>query len=189
MLAEYLQKYSAKREIAAIGEVGLDFYNGRKTEPLQRKAFTAQIRLAKKYNLPLLLHIRKAHDEALSLLRQENFASCGRGGIVHAYSGSMQQAEHYIKMGFLFGIGGSITYPRAKKLRLIAKELPRQSIVLETDSPDMPPLGCLRGANTPARLAEIAAVLAELRGESRGETAGYTTSNAVRLFQLPQYSS
>lgn len=160
----------------AIGEIGLDFYIHNYNQKNQEYFFAAQLKLAHDNDLPVLLHIRKAHDTVLKHLRQQKV----RGGIAHAFNGSTQQAEEFIKLGFKLGFGGAMTYPRATKLRELARTLPLDSIVLETDAPDMPPAFLERGQpNKPAYLPLIAQTLAELRGVSLEEIAHITTENAL----------
>jgi TatD DNase family protein len=162
----------------AIGEIGLDFYLPDHNKPAQKTLFKQQLEIAQTHKLPVLLHIRKAHDDALKLLRETRVS----GGIVHAFNGSLQQAENYIKLGFLFGIGGAITHPRATKLRQRVKDLPLSSLALETDSPDMP-LFERPGRNSPTYLPEILSCLAELRNESIGRIAQVTTHNVQHLWK------
>jgi TatD DNase family protein len=124
--------------------------------------------------LPVLLHCRKSSDELLKHLRQIKLP----GGIAHAFNGSAQQAAEFIKLGFKLGFGGAFTWPRANHLRRLAAELPLESIVLETDSPDMPPVWVGRGRNAPGELPRIAAELAQLRGMTVEDIATATTRNA-----------
>ncbi|TQV71460.1 TatD family deoxyribonuclease [Aliikangiella marina] len=167
--------------ISAIGEIGLDFYEADSNRSEQLKYFRAQIALAKDAKLPLVLHVRKAHDEVLSELRKINFAE---GGIVHAYSGSENQAERYIDLGFKLGFGGAMTFTRALKIRRLAASLPLESIVLETDAPDMPPATCKAPFNTPLHLFDNFTCLVELREESASEIAKQTTENVYSVLNI-----
>lgn len=162
----------------AVGEIGLDFFGSRQGKVAQIALFEAQVKLAEKFELPLILHVRKAHDDVLKILRQSNL----KGGIVHAFNGSMQQAEHYQRLGFLFGVGGALTYPRAQKLQKLFRDLPLKSIVLETDSPDMPLAGHQGERNSPAMIPTVLNHLAEIRHESEIRLAAATTDNCKRLF-------
>lgn len=166
----------------AIGEIGLDFYQP--TSSAEKKAqlnlFEAQLDLAQQVGLPVILHVRKAHDEVLKLLRQKQL----KGGIVHAFSGSLQQAEIYAGLGFLVGIGGALTYPRAQRLQKLFKTLPLTQIVLETDAPDMPLCGQQGQRNTPENLSLILDTLAELRQETKQQVAAVTTDNCRQLFAI-----
>ena len=125
----------------------------------------------------ILLHVRRAVDPVLKQLRRHRV----RGGIAHAFNGSRQQADEFIKLGFALGFGGAMTFSGSTRIRALAAELPLESIVLETDAPDIPPAWLNGGRNAPAELPRIAAVLAELRGLTCSEVALATSSNAQRL--------
>ena len=171
VLREYLQ---AGRPFA-VGEIGLDFFVENFNREAQEIYFVAQLKLARQFELPVLLHVRKAQDTVLKHLRQHKV----RGGIAHAFNGSPQQAAEFIKLGFKLGFGGAMTYPRATKLRELARTLPLDSIVLETDAPDMPPAFLSRGQpNRPSYLPRIAETLAELRQIPVAEIARITSANA-----------
>lgn len=165
----------------AIGEIGLDFFLNGHDKEAQTALFEAQINLAVQRQLPVILHVRKAHDEVLKVLRQ---AKELKGGIVHAFNGSMQQAEFYMQQGFLFGVGGAVTYPRAQKLQRLFTDLPLSSIVLETDAPDMPLAGYQGERNSPEMIPQVLEKLAELRDESARDIAETTTSNCLKLLKL-----
>lgn len=167
--------------ISAIGEIGLDFYEANSDKDKQFEYFRAQVGIAKDAKLPLVMHVRKAHDEVLSELRKVNFAE---GGIVHAYSGSENQAERYIDMGFKLGFGGAMTFTRALKIRRMAANLPLESIVIETDAPDMPPSTCKAAFNTPLHLFDNFKCLVDLRTESASEIAKQTTENAYSVLKV-----
>lgn len=173
---ESLRVMAESEQPVAIGEIGLDFFVEGYDRERQLYFFTEQLKLAKALGLPVILHVRKAVDDILKYLRQYKLA----GGIAHAFNGSRQQAEEFIKLGFKLGFGGAMTYPRALKLRELAASLPLDSIVLETDAPDIAPewLGH-RGRNAPHQLAKIAEVLAQLRGLDVAEVAEMTTKNAL----------
>ena len=158
----------------AIGEIGLDFFIDHFDRARQEHFFIEQLKLAKEFDLPVLLHIRRAQDVILKHLRQYKVM----GGIAHAFNGSRQQADEFIKLGFKLGFGGAMTYSRATKLRELAATLPLESIVLETDAPDIPPDFLERGQpNKPEYIARIAQTLAELRGMDIEEIARITTEN------------
>jgi TatD DNase family protein len=167
--------------VAAIGEIGLDFYKSDTNRELQLKYFTAQVSIAKEAHLPVVLHVRKAHDEVLLQLKKLNYAN---GGIVHAFNGSEVQAERYMNMGFKLGFGGAMTFPRAAKLHRLASNLPLESIVLETDAPDMPPVTCKGPYNTPLHLFDNFKSLVSLRKESAEVIAKQTTLNAMAALNL-----
>ena len=143
--------------------------------------FDAQLQLAKTYKLPVIIHARKAHDMILKHLRTTPLL---QGGIIHAFSGSEQQARQYLERGFKLGVGGGVTYTRARKTRHLAAILPLESLVLETDAPDMPLSGCQGQRNTPLKLPVIAETIAQLRKESVEAIAEQTTLNAQQLFHI-----
>ncbi|MDO9010249.1 MAG: TatD family hydrolase [Gallionella sp.] len=182
-----LRDYLRDGQPVAIGEIGLDFYIEHYDHAQQEYFFVEQLKLAREFDLPVLLHIRRAQDTVLKHLRRfygSNNAPSNRlrAGIAHAFSGSRQQADEFIKLGFSLGFGGAMTYPRATRLRELAATLPLSSIVLETDAPDMPPAFIERGSpNKPEYLQRIAETLAELRGISAEEIAQATTENALAV--------
>ena len=163
----------------AIGEIGLDFFVPDYDRERQEFYFSEQLKIAREFDLPVLLHIRRAQDAVLKLLRQFRPV----GGIAHAFSGSRQQAEEFIKLGFKLGFGGAMTYDCATKLRELAATLPLDSIVLETDAPDMPPAFIGKARNSPEYLPRIAGILAELRGMTVAEVAAATTVNARAILK------
>lgn len=173
-----LRKFIEYNQIIAIGEIGLDFFVENFDQEKQEYYFAAQLKLAQEFDLPVLLHIRKAQDTILKHLRRTPV----RGGIAHAFNGSPQQAEEFIKLGFKLGFGGAMTYPRATRLRGLAATLPLDSIVLETDAPDIPPEFLPRGQpNRPSYLPRIAATLAELRNLPLAEIARISSANALAV--------
>ena len=173
-----LHDYLALPATVAVGEIGLDFFVADYDRQKQEFYFAAQLKLAREFDLPALLHIRRAPDIVLKHLRQARV----RGGIAHAFNGSMQQAQAFIRLGFKLGFGGAMTYTRATRLRELAATLPLESIVLETDAPDIPPSFLQSGqANKPEYLPRIAQTLAELRGISLEEVSKATTENALSV--------
>lgn len=164
----------------AVGEVGLDYFIPDLDPETQEFYFIEQLKIAKKFDLPVLLHIRRANDQALKNLRRYKV----KGGIAHAFNGSVQQAGEFIKLGFKLGFGGAMTYPRALNLRRLAAELPLETIVLETDAPDIPPVFAHKQRNQPGYLPDIAKILAELRGLSPEEIASATTANASQVLGI-----
>lgn len=158
----------------AIGEIGLDLFVPGLDLARQEFFYVEQLKLAREQDLPVLLHSRRAVDPVLKHLRRIRV----RGGIAHAFSGSRQQAEAFLQLGFKLGFGGAFTWERATRLRSLARELPLEAIVLETDSPDIPPAWVGRARNEPAELPRIAETLAELRGIAVDEVARVTSANA-----------
>jgi TatD DNase family protein len=187
-----LQQYRHDPRLVAVGEIGLDLFVPELcVSPMrerQQHFYVAQLKLARKYGLPVLLHVRRSVDQVLKGLRE--VARSDWHGIAHAFNGSTQQAQSFIDLGFKLGFGGAVTYERAMQLRRLATCLPLASIVLETDAPDMPPhwlyktmqereAGEVQGVNSPAELPRIGAELASLRGISLAELAAATTRNAL----------
>jgi TatD DNase family protein len=158
----------------AIGEIGLDLFVADLDFATQDYFYAEQLKIARDYDLPVLLHCRRANDQILKQLRRIKV----RGGIAHAFNGSRQQADAFIGLGFKLGFGGAFTWERATNLRKLAVELPLEAIVLETDSPDIPPAWVGKGRNEPAELAKIAATLADLRGLPLERVAQLTAANA-----------
>jgi TatD DNase family protein len=202
MLDAQLQASANDPQLVAVGEIGLDFFVPALCTPAMRERQTffyhQQLRLARKHQLPVILHVRRSADQLLAGLRRFEV----RGGIAHAFNGSLQQAHAFIDLGFKLGFGGAMTYERALQLRRLATELPLDALVLETDAPDMPPKwlyvtaeqraqGQAQARNDPTQLPAIAQVLADLRGISLQELAMATTHNASqalpRLFTTPIY--
>lgn len=176
-----LEAMLSHAEPIAIGEIGLDAQHGDADHFSQQYYFKAQLAIAKSAQLPVILHVRKTHDEVLQYLRK---ARLERGGIVHAFNGSEAQAKVYSDLGFKLGFGGAVTYPRALKLQRLARDLPLTSIVLETDSPDMRPVFETSERNTPLNVVGICGVLAQLRGLEPSEVAGVTTANVCEVLRL-----
>lgn len=175
--------------LVAIGEIGLDYFVPGLDGATQEHYYRAQLRLARRHGLPVILHVRRSADR---LLRELRALAGGQRwhGIAHAFNGSLQQAEAFIGLGFKLGFGGAATFERALQLRRLAAELPLSALVMETDAPDIPPqwlyrtaaqreAGQPQGRNTPAELPRIAGALAALRGITAAELAAATTRNAL----------
>ena len=185
LLAHTLQQHRADPRLVAVGEIGLDYFVPGLDAERQQRFYRAQLVLARRFDLPVILHVRRSADQLLKALRQVKV----RGGIAHAFNGSLQQAQAFVALGFKLGFGGAVTYDRALQLRRLATELPLGSLVMETDSPDIPPhwlyttaaeraQGQPQGRNTPAELPRIAQVVADLRGMAVADLAQVTTANA-----------
>jgi TatD DNase family protein len=169
----------------AVGEIGLDYFVPGLDGARQELFYRRQLELALRHGLPVILHVRRSADRLLKHLRQVPVR-----GIAHAFNGSDQQAQEFVKLGFKLGFGGAVTFDRALQLRRLAAELPLSALVLETDSPDIPPhwlyrtaeqraAGQAQGRNEPAQLPRIAQVVAQLRGLTPDELAQATTRNAL----------
>ncbi len=191
-LDEALTEARGDPRLVAVGEIGLDFFVAALCEPVMRERqwrfYMAQLQLAKKHCLPVILHVRRSADLLLKGLRQAGVV----GGIAHAFNGSVQQAQAFVGLGFALGFGGAMSFERATALRELARNLPLPALVLETDAPDIPPQWIYRtaqaraqgqpqGRNTPAELPRIAQVLADLRGMDVQALAQTTADNARRV--------
>jgi TatD DNase family protein len=168
----------------AVGEIGLDAVVGADQMPRQRALFVRQLEVARSAELPVLLHVRKAHDEVLSALHR---AGLHRGGIAHAFNGSLEQAKRYIDLGFCLGFGGMLTFERSTRLRRLAEALPLDAIVLETDAPDLTVASHRYQRNSPEYLPEVLAALAEVRAADPADVARQTTANAQSVLGLPAH--
>jgi TatD DNase family protein len=171
---------AARARPVAIGEIGLDFHRPDADRARQTALLQAQLDLAARLRLPVLLHVRKAHDQVLQLLRRSGVP----GGIAHAFSGSLQQAGKYIDLGFKLGFGGMLTFERSRRLHALARALPLEAIVLETDAPDLTVAAHRGERNSPEYLPDVLAVLARLRGTDPEPTAEQTSRNARELLGL-----
>jgi TatD DNase family protein len=177
---DQLVEWVERERPCAIGECGLDFHVEGLDPDTQRLYFERQLQIARAHDLPVVLHARRAVDEVIHTLRRIG----GLRGVVHSWSGSEEQARQLWQLGFHLGIGGPVTYERARRLRGIVATMPLEYLLLETDAPDQP-LASHRGQrNEPARLVEVARVVAELRGIDVAQLADATSANARRLFGL-----
>lgn len=189
-LADALSRYAGDPRLVAVGEIGLDFFVPKLKEPAARQhqqwIYREQLKLARAHDLPVLLHVRRSVDQVLKGLR--DIGSCL--GIAHAFNGSMQQAHQFLDLGLKLGFGGAMTFERASGLRRLARDLPAQAIVMETDAPDMPPhwiyrtvtqrqAGQAQGRNEPAEVAHIGRILAELRGVPTQDWRRQSSRNAM----------
>lgn len=167
----------------AVGECGLDYFVPGLEPALQREYFVAQVRLAREFDLPLVLHARRAVDEVILRLRRIG----GLRGVVHSFSGSGEQARQLFQLGFHLGIGGPVTYERAQRLRGLVATMPIDCLLLESDAPDQPNASARGARNEPAAIADVASAIAGLRGVDVADIAAATSANAVRLFRLDQF--
>lgn len=179
LLRERVSAALDDRRFVAIGEIGLDFFIPALNEPVmvekQHHFFREQLRIARDFDLPVLMHVRRSQDQVLKHLRQVR----PNGGIAHAFNGSFQQAQIYIDLGFKLGFGGAMTFTRALQIRRLAAQLPLDAIVLETDAPDIAPSWVHPGINSPEQLPAIGAALAQLRGVDVAAIASQTRANAL----------
>jgi TatD DNase family protein len=175
-----LRTWLASHRSVAVGEIGLDFFVEGLDRETQRDYFQHQLRIARDFDLPVIVHARRAFDEVTSTLRRIG----GLRGVVHSFSGSEQQAAKLWELGFHLGIGGPVTYERAQRLRRIVATMPIEWLLLETDSPDQPAAQRRGERNEPSYLADVLEVVATLRGEEADAIAAATTANARKLFAI-----
>ena len=175
-LAHWLRRERPK----AVGECGLDFYVEGLDADTQRFYFRRQLELAREFDLPVIVHARRAFEEAIAELRRVP----GLRGVVHSWAGSEEQARQLFAMGFCLGLGGPVTYERARRIRRVAVAMPLEFLLLETDAPDQPDAGRRGERNEPAHLVTVLECVARLRDMDREDLAAATTANARRLFAL-----
>lgn len=178
---ELLAEWIARERPCAIGECGLDFFLDGLDAQTQRHYFDGQLQLAKRFDLPLIVHARRAVEEVIARIK----AVGGIRGVVHSFAGDPEQAQQLWKLDFMIGLGGPVTYPRANRLRGLAAQMPLQHLLLETDAPDQPDAEIRGQRNEPARLRTVLDCIAQLRGEPAEAIAAQTSANARRLFGLP----
>lgn len=179
-LSQRLADNAGRKRCVAIGECGLD--KGIEVPlPRQESVFRLQLSVACEFDLPLIIHVHRYHAEVLRILKEVQPA---RGGVIHAFSGSEEIASEYWRLGFYLGVGGTITYERAAKTRRAVAAAPMESLLLESDAPDMPLCGRQGQRNSPELLPDIAAALAELRCMRVEDVARQTRQNTQRLFAL-----
>lgn len=176
-----LRHWIEREKPCAVGECGLDRFIENPRFEMQERYFVAQCELAAEFDLPLIVHARRAVEDVILTLRRFG----GLRGVVHSYGGSMEQAEQLFTLGFSLGIGGPVTYERANRIRRVVTQMPLEFLLLETDSPDQPNTTRRGQRNEPANLIEVLDCIAELRGESRDTVAATTRLNTERLFGLP----
>lgn len=177
---DILRQWLAAEKPVAVGEIGLDLFVADADPGRQEWFFAEQLKIARDFGLPVLLHVRRAVDHILKHLRRIEVP----GGIAHAFNGSRQQADEFIKRGFKLGFGGTLTFEGSRRIRQLAATLPLEAIVLETDAPDIPPAWLDRGRNSPAELPRIAAELAALRAMPTAELAAATSFNSRQVLAL-----
>ncbi len=175
-----LRQWLEHEHPVAVGECGLDFFIDNPGKERQISLFQQQLHLACDFDLPVIIHARKSLDEVLKYLRKVGSLR----GVVHSFSGSQQQADQLIEQGFYLGVGGTVTYERAKRLHKVIANVPQERILLETDAPDQPDSQWRGKRNEPGRLAIITETVAKLTGSSGETIAKITTANAQRLFGI-----
>ena len=178
-LRAWLTRLDGHAQLCAVGEIGLDYFLPQLDRDAQQRLFEGQLQLAADFNLPALLHVRRSHAQVIATLKRFKLK---RGGIIHAFAGSREEAREYIKLGFKLGVGGAATWPQALRLRKVLTDLPLDALVLETDAPDMAPAMFPHQRNSPQHLPNICQALAEVLNISPEQLADTTTANACALF-------
>lgn len=181
-LGAWLGHLANHPQLCAVGEFGLDYFVPQLDRERQQLLFEAQLKLAADFNLPALLHVRRSHAATIATLKRFRLA---RGGIIHAFAGSREEAREYLKLGFKLGLGGAGTWPQALRLSKVIADLPLDAVVLETDSPDMAPAMYPGRRNSPEHLPDICVALAKLMAISPLALATASTTNACALFNWP----
>lgn len=170
------------KKVLAIGEIGLDYYYDNSEREVQKKWFREQIKLAKEVDLPYIVHDRDAHEDVLKIMKEEHYS--GTRGILHCYSSSVEMAREFIKLGFYISLGGPLTFKNSKTSKLVAKEIPLEYLLVETDSPYLTPEPYRGKRNEPAYVRYVAEEMAKIRNISFEQVADQTKENFKKLFNL-----
>lgn len=178
-----LERFAAAPGVVAIGETGLDFHYDFSPRPVQLAAFARSVALARGRRLPLVVHVREAHAEAVELLRTEEAADVG--GVIHCFTGDADDAARYLDLGFHISVSGIVTFKNADALRAAVRIVPADRLLVETDAPYLAPIPHRGRRNEPAWVAIVAEAVAAVRGEALPTVAATTTENARHLFRLP----
>ncbi|MFG6206461.1 TatD family hydrolase [Pseudomonas retamae] len=178
-LGDWLTRLHGHRQLCAVGEIGLDYFIETLDRERQQTLFEAQLQLAADFQLPALIHVRRSHAAVIATLKRFKLK---RAGIIHAFAGSREEAREYLKLGFKLGLGGAPTWPQALRMHRVLPQLPLESVVLETDSPDMAPAMYPGQRNSPAHLPAICAALAELMHVAPEQLAAASTANCCEVF-------
>ena len=182
--AQRLADWTKEERIVGVGEIGLDYYYDHSPRDMQKEVFVKQLLLARELDMPAVFHVRDAHGDVLDLLRQKRAQL--PAGVVHCYSGSVESAREYLDMGFYISFAGPITFKNANKLLDVAKYVPLDRILVETDSPYLAPVPMRGRRNEPTFVQYVAQTVAELRGIAAEEMAQAAFENTCRLFRIPE---
>lgn len=177
-----LEQWANHPKVVAIGEIGLDYHYDLSPRPVQKEVFLRQLDVARKTGKPFIIHEREAHADMLDIIR---YAARGLNGVFHCFSGSVETAREYLKMGFYISVAGPVTFPKSVKTKEVAKAVPLDRLLVETDSPYLTPQPFRGKRNEPAYVRLVAEEIANLRDISLAELAEATTANVRRLFNIP----
>jgi TatD DNase family protein len=178
-----LDELAKHPRVIAWGEMGLDYYYDHSPRDVQQRVFRRQLGQAREAKLPIVIHCRDAWDDCLAMMEQD-WKPTGLGGILHCFTGTLVEAQRGLDMGFMISFAGNVTYPKMQHLRDVAKELPMERLLTETDSPFLPPQGKRGKRNEPANVVEVAQALANVRNSTTEEIAATTAANFRRFFRL-----
>ncbi|HDX9590258.1 TPA: TatD family hydrolase [Bacillus pseudomycoides] len=179
---KWLEELAAHPKVVALGEMGLDYHWDKSPKEVQKEVFRKQIKLARKVNLPIIIHNRDATQDIVDILKEENASEVG--GIMHCFSGSVEVAKQCVEMNFLISLGGPVTFKNAKKPKEVAMEIPMEQLLIETDCPYLTPHPFRGKRNEPSYVKLVAEEIAKLKGLSYEEVAVKTTENAKKLFGI-----
>lgn len=177
----WLEKQCDNERVVAVGEIGLDYYWDHESHELQKKWFIEQLDLARRKNLPVIIHSREAAADTFDIMKEN---AKGLQGVIHCFSYSVEMAKEYVKMGFYIGIGGVVTFKNAKKVKEVVEAVPIEKIVLETDCPYLAPEPNRGKRNSSVNIHYVADVIASLKGITKEEVIRITEENARKLYQL-----
>ncbi len=180
---EQLDRLAKHPRVVAWGEIGLDYHYDHSPRDVQQRVFRRQLEQARAARLPVVIHCREAWGDCLAVLERE-WRSAGLGGVLHCFSGSLEEAKRGLNMGFLVSFAGNLTYPRAQGLRDVARELPLDCLLIETDSPFLPPQRHRGKRNEPVFIVEVAEALGNVRDLAAEEVGRATAGNFRRFFRL-----
>jgi TatD DNase family protein len=176
-----LRGLAAEKRIVAIGEIGLDFHYDHSVRDVQREVFRRQVRLAREANLPVIVHTREADDETAAVLEEEGAGECG--GVIHCFTGGAELARRAVALGFYVSFSGIVAFPRAEVIQEVARTLPLDRLLVETDAPFLAPPPHRGKRNEPAFVVEVAKKVAALRGVSPGEIGSAARANLARFLR------
>jgi len=183
--AHLMKLLTSSGRVIALGEIGLDYHYDHSPRDTQREVFALQLRMAREVNLPVIIHSREADEETVEVIRAEVSASGGgRAGVMHCFSGSLAMAEQVLELGFMISFAGNVTFKKAEPLREVARRVPSDKLLIETDCPYMSPVPLRGRRNEPAHVVETARCLAALRGVEVEEIGRLTSANFARFFQI-----
>lgn len=177
-----LERWTEHPKVVAIGEIGLDYHYDLSPRPMQKEVFLRQLELARRTDKPFIIHEREAHADMLAMIQS---VARGMKGVFHCFSGSVETAREYLKMGFYISVAGPVTFPKSGKTKEVAKNVPLDRLLVETDSPYLTPHPFRGRRNEPANVRLVAGEIANLRNISMEELEAATTANVRRLFDIP----